>query len=177
MKFDELASKLATQNGKTLFDGVLVSFDPGKTTGYAVFQDLKLITAGQLSTPELGPSFKLFIDLFQQHKPTLCVVEDYRVYKHKKEQHAWSELHTAKLIGVIEGAAASYEPSMEVIKQPAFVAKGFCTDAKLKEWNLYLRGQKHARDAIRHACYQILFGGTNKWHNKRNRGHNQSTVG
>lgn len=175
MTFEELAEKLASQKGEAPFRGSLLSFDPGKTTGYAVFQDLKMISAGQLDTDELGPSFKIFMELFQQHEPVICVVEDYRVYKHKQKQHAWSELHTAKLIGVIEGAAAAYEDIERVIKQPAFVAKGFCTDAKLQEWGLYLRGQKHARDAIRHGCYHILFGGTDKWHKPKNG--NQSTVG
>lgn len=181
LSFQELASKIAAQkatNEGALFRGSLISFDPGKTTGYAVFNDLQLITFGQLDTSELGPSFKTFYDLFQQYHPTLCVVEDYRVYKHKQKQHAWSELHTAKLIGVLEGAAYTFEDIERVIKQPAHVAKGFCTDQRLKEWDMYARGQRHARDAIRHGCYQILFGGTDKWHEKLQRGNvTKTTVG
>lgn len=177
MTFQELAYKLASQKGETPFEGSLLSFDPGKTTGFAVFDGPNLVNYGQLDTSELGPSFVTFMELFQQYYPRLCIVEDYRVYKHKQKQHAWSELHTAKLIGVLEGAAYADEGIERVIKQPAHVAKGFCTDAKLKEWNMYPHGQRHARDAIRHGCYHILFGGDTKWHKPKGGNANQSTVG
>lgn len=175
MTFEELAEKLASKKGEAPFRGTLLSFDPGKTTGYAVFRDLKLAEYGQLKTDELGPSFGLFMSMFHTHTPTICVAEDYRVYKHKQKQHAWSELHTAKLIGVLEGAVHADEHLDRLIKQPAFVAKGFCTDSKLQDWDMYVRGQKHARDAIRHGCYHLLFGGADSWHVKPKS--NRQTIG
>jgi hypothetical protein len=35
----------------------------------------------------------------------------------------------------------------------AGLAKTFATDDKLEAWGFWKRGQKHARDAIRHAVY------------------------
>ena len=35
-------------------------------------------------------------------------------------------------------------------------AKGFVTDAKLKEWGLWQDGLRHSRDAIRHGIYFLV---------------------
>ena len=35
-------------------------------------------------------------------------------------------------------------------------AKGFVTDAKLKEWGMWDIGHKHARDACRHCVYYLV---------------------
>ena len=42
-------------------------------------------------------------------------------------------------------------------KQMASTAKTFATDKKLREWGFWERGMRHARDAIRHGCYFLLF--------------------
>ena len=84
------------------------------------------------------------------------VCENYRVYGWLVQQHSWAELHTPKLIGAI--ACLAYISNTPIHYQMASEGKGWVTDTKLKEWNMYNAGQKHARDAIRHACYYLLFG-------------------
>lgn len=83
------------------------------------------------------------------------VIEDYRVYSWKTKDHAWAGLHTSRLIGATE--LICYDAGLDLTKQTAQQAKGFCTDDKLQAWGLWQEGQRHARDAIRHALYYLLF--------------------
>jgi hypothetical protein len=90
--------------------------------------------------------------------PVRVVCENYRVYGHKTEQHAGSEVVTIQYIGVVKLACSMFH--IPLVLQMAWQAKGFNTDAKLKEWGLYEVGKKHANDAIRHGCYWYLFSRT-----------------
>lgn len=139
---------------------VLLAIDPGSTTGYAVFEKLKFIAWGQLPTGTVSEGGLLIGEVMDLHKPTQIVFEDYRVYGHRSNQHIGSSLHTSRLIGVIEFLCAAR--SLVPAKQMATQAKGFVNDDKLKAWRFYVPGQRHARDAIRHACYYILFHKTPK---------------
>jgi len=87
--------------------------------------------------------------------PVTVVCENYRVYEHRKEQHVGSEVVTIQYIGVVKLACQMF--FVPLILQMAWQAKGFQTDAKLKEWGLYQVAMKHANDAIRHGCYYYLF--------------------
>lgn len=49
--------------------------------------------------------------------------------------------------------------------QMAAQAKGFVDDDKLKAWGFWIKGKKHARDAIRHGVYYLLF----TYHNAKER--------
>lgn len=159
---------MADQKGP-LYQGTLLSYDPGHTTGWCLVNvsedgQFTWMEFGQLKTGDLKEGFQNIQANVLHCKPIDEIVfENYRVYGWKKEQHAWSDLHTPKLIGVIEAICAM--ESIPTYNQPAQVAKGFCTDAKLREWGLWDRtkGQKHCRDAIRHAIYFILFGGRDEW--------------
>lgn len=164
MEFSELVRKSRT-SGVPVYSGTLLSLDPGHTTGYAIFKDLELIESGQLDTKEQEEWINTLKPLFQKHRYTEVVFEDYRVYKWRVQQHAHSELHTSKLIGAIQ-AVCLYE-GLTYHKQPASVAKDFCNDQKLREWGFYVEGQRHARDAIRHGCYFIMFGEKSQWPQKR----------
>ena len=98
----------------------------------------------------------MFERLMDEHKPTRVVCEEYRVYGWRTRQHAWSELHTPQLIGALRAIAA--QRGIPVVLQGAGLAKGFVSDAKLRAWGLYRSGMRHAMDAVRHACYYLLFG-------------------
>jgi hypothetical protein len=87
--------------------------------------------------------------------PTEVVMEDYRVYAHRVQQHMGSALLTPRLIGAIENMCITI--GIPYHKQMAGEAKQFVTDVKLKSWGMYPAGLKHARDAIRHGCYYIIF--------------------
>lgn len=143
---------------KPIFDPLkehrLLCLDPGETTGWALFVNGELTESGQAKTLEGG--WREIHDLFEYICPTFVVYENYRVYGHKLERHANSEVYTLRLVGVIEYLCeVVYGISWH--NQMAAQAKGFATDEKLKKWNMYQTGKKHARDAIRHGIYYLLF--------------------
>jgi len=165
VEFADFARRCLTQKGGPEFEGLLLSLDPGHTTGWAVFENYKLVACGQIIAAGIDHElFQAFNSLFTQYNPVHIVFEDYRIYAWRKSQHVGSELLTTQVIGAIQ-TIASMDPTriIPISKQPASVAKNFCTDAKLQEWGFWPKGQKHARDAIRHGCYFLLFGGREKW--------------
>ncbi len=155
--FSSLALKQWEQQGIEPFSDYLLSIDPGKTTGYAVFHNVTLTDSGQLKTPTIDETARGINELILQYKPGLkkVVVEDYRIYSWKAKDHTWSDLLTPRVIGCVETLCAlSHIP---LIKQSPQNAKQFVTDDRLREWELYVKGKVHARDAIRHGCYYLLF--------------------
>jgi len=155
--FKALAQHLTGQNSHR----PIIAVDPGETTGVAVFDDYRFLTAQELVTKDLASSVKLFQDFFvasafKCSSEPLVICEDYRVYGWKTEQHAWAGLHTPKLIGII--LAVCQIESFEICFRMAHEVKQFCTDDKLQAWGYYHVGSRHARDAIRHATFHTLFG-------------------
>jgi hypothetical protein len=154
MTFEELHSRLPSPKEPP---DVLLALDPGETTGYCVFHKLALAEAGQLNTTDIDVGITRLRDTLVRVRPNVIVLENYQVYSWKAKSHSWSSLHTPRLIGALEGYVTFMDPPPPLIKQMAQVAKGFCTDEKLQEWGFYQRGQRHARDSIRHACYYLLW--------------------
>ena len=138
-------------------DYPILCFDPGHTTGWAFFEDRVLVNNGQIDTTSIEAVAENASHLYRLYKPPIVVMEDYRVYKWRKDHHVGSEMLTTRVIGALELLAVQHFV-IDIVKQPAHVAKQFCTDKKLKEWEYYIPGERHARDAIRHGCYYILFG-------------------
>lgn len=130
---------------------ILVS---GETTGWAVFEDGILTASGQLSNKVEG--WHSVDKLFDDVQPNMVLYENYRVYAHKLERHSNSEVYTLRLVGVIE-YLCEVKHQVPWYNQMAQQAKGFVSDEKLQRWGMYQRGQKHARDAIRHGIYFLLF--------------------
>jgi hypothetical protein len=138
----------------------VLALDPGETTGACVFVGPNLTDARQLQTglmPIAAITIREYIEYYHRNAGPLAavVVEDYRVYSWKTKDHAWAGLHTPRLIGALE--LICYDFGLQLVKQTAQQGKGFCTDDKLKSWGVYQEGKQHARDAIRHACYYLLF--------------------
>lgn len=155
MKFRDLAFTLSVQNDRVLFEEKLLALDPGETTGFATYKECALIDAGQLDTKDFNKGIAAVAGVIDSFSPSVIVVEDYRIYSWKAKDHTWSDLHTPQFIGSIRTLAAL--SSIPLLKQSAQVAKQFCTNDKLKEWGYYRKAQPHARDAIRHGCYFLLF--------------------
>lgn len=153
LNFIELATK--QNHGTFPYPHVLLSLDPGETTGYAIFDTGALKMVGQLDTADIGKSVEQISYLINTWKPAVVVYEDYKVYGWKADAHSWASLHTPQLIGCILTVCTML--SKPTHSQMAQQAKGFCTDDKLKDWDMYPKGLKHARDAIRHGCYYMLF--------------------
>lgn len=163
---DLLKSKdsIGLDKGKNL---PILAFDPGETTGVValnfdeVGQKIVPIHISQVRTPALdADTYRILDKLISDVSPTVLVIEEYRVFNWKRDQHIWSELHTPKLIGMIIAVAMRY--GIPYTYQTPQVAKGFCTDQRLKDWNLYVPANRHAMDAMRHAIYYLLFGGKAK---------------
>jgi len=175
VSFASLHAMLRSKAGKPLYTKSLLSFDPGQTTGWAYFEGDALVKQGQAKTKDLEEGIVNLTKMIDTLDPQEIVLEDYRIYSWKAKEHSFSELHTPKLIGSIY--AIAHARGIPVTKQPAHLAKRFCTDKKLQLWKLYAPGQRHARDAVRHACFYILFGATQENHKPSNSASNKSTVG
>jgi len=149
------------KKGRTYFADTVLCLDPGQTTGFAVFRGEGLgrapsmVVAGQLNTKDAETAFDIINQALTDYSPDHVIFENYLVYAHKATDHSNSELVTAQVIGVIK--VLCKQRKLNYDKQMASQAKGFCDDEKLKAWNLWIRGQKHARDAIRHGIYWMLF--------------------
>jgi hypothetical protein len=136
----------------------LLVFDPGKTTGWALFKDGNYADSGQLSecwNEQEEVDAKLLNCFIEEMDPDFVLYEDYRIYSHKLDRHSYSKVPTLRVIGSIETVCDLRDIPFH--KQMAVTAKAFCTDTKLKDWGLMKIGNKHAMDAIRHACYFLLF--------------------
>lgn len=155
LAFSELVTKSCLNRKVKPFEGKLLSLDPGETTGWALFQNLELHSAGQIKEAPVMPHVANYI---LTTRPDIVVCEDYKVYHWKCAQHSWSNLFTPRLLGVIEHTCITADPPIPLVFQMAGVVKGFCSDEKLKQWHYYKTSQPHARDAIRHGCYWLLFG-------------------
>ena len=153
MKFLELTRKLDKRGNISV-----LAFDPGHTTGWAMFENGTLHECGEIDTSDMITAVKEIDLIIGSYSPTVVVMEDYRVYRWRAKHHIGSELLTVQVIGAIQTIAIQ-EGITDIFQQPAHIAKGFCTNAKLQEWEFYQEhGDKHANDAIRHGCYYLLFG-------------------
>ena len=155
MKVDTTLRELIEHQNANPFIGTLLALDPGETTGYAVFKEHKLIKSGEIKTKTIETGIVTLQQVLKEHKPDFVVYEHYRVYQHKAKDHAQSDLHTSQFIGAIKTICLLR--GVPYYKQMASVAKGFCTDDKLRDWGLYKRGERHARDAVRHGLYFLIF--------------------
>jgi DNA-directed RNA polymerase specialized sigma subunit len=135
----------------------LLCLDPGKTTGWCLFENGKLTRWGQV--PECYDDKNIDVagltTLFNDVQPDFVLYEDYRVYSNKLDRHSYSPVMTVRLLGLIETYCQMN--NIPTHKQMATTAKNFCTDAKLQQWGFWQTGMRHARDAIRHGCYFLLF--------------------
>ncbi len=159
MDFAELATKIHQQRHTSIVGPTTVTlcFDPGHTTGWALFWGLGLHDSGEIDTTSIPAATKHVTELFELGDVSNIVIEDYRIYRWRREQHVGSDMLTTRVIGCIETIAV-IKGVTNIIKQPANVAKNFCSNKKLKEWGFYKPGHKHASDAIRHGCYFLLRG-------------------
>ena len=153
--FKEIVGHTRGHKGMSVPTKRILALDPGETTGYAVFDGVFFDRLGQINTGHVDTSVIPLRKLLQDINPNIVVVEEYRVYAWRVKQHSWSILHTPRLIGCIETICEIHRKPIAM--QGAGIVKQFVTDDKLKNWGFYIKGQSHARDATRHACYFIIF--------------------
>lgn len=142
------------------FQGHLIAFDPGETTGVSHWEvtpaQVILKRSTQVKTWPIDQAVKHLAGEISQTKPDAIVFESYQVYEWKKDEHSWSQIPTVQVIGCLQ--TLCIQQDIPYFTQTAQIAKGFVTDEKLKDWGFYERGQRHARDSMRHALYFLLFG-------------------
>jgi len=158
MNFMETLNKIRLQdNPDWLPSHRLLAIDPGETTGIAFFVNGILRHDEQINIKldNLMPLMRLV----EKINPEIVVCEDYIVYGSKVRMHAWNKLITPQIIGAIRFICEFND--VKFYTQLASTAKGFCNDAKLKEWGYWVKGHEHSRDSIRHGAYFLLF------HNER----------
>lgn len=130
----------------------LLCVDPGETTGWSLWEDGELVKAGQFLVENMNECFMFVTGI----SPTHMVMEDYRVYGHRRDQHVGSQVVTVQYIGVFKLAAEQL--GIPLTLQMAWQAKKWATDEKLTQFGLYQINARHANDSIRHGIYYLLFG-------------------
>lgn len=147
---------LQKKKKETPIPHVMVTLDPGETTGWSLWIDGEVKEWGQISSKGRGNT--AIHEMFGVAAPygpiDVLVVEDYRVYATKSEVHIGKELITPKIIGKLEYVAE--ERSIPLVFQMAVEAKRFATDDKLKRWGFWKKGMRHSRDALRHGIFYLL---------------------
>lgn len=159
LSFNDIRNR--SQKSEKRYKGVLLTFDPGHTTGYSVWQcsedAVNIIDTGQVPTwANEDLQITEVSRLFEKYKPNTVVMESYQIYEWKADDHSWSQIPTIQVIGCIK--TLCIQLNIPYFSQTAQVAKQFCTDPKLESWGFFVKGKRHARDAIRHGCYYLLFG-------------------
>ena len=155
MKYDVLLASIR-KKGVQIPD-TLLAFDPGEVSGCCVFKCGKPVEFRQLPTVNKKTrdyEWSVIEEFIDEINPDVVIIENYRIYAHKLDQHSSSDVPTLQLIGAIKYML--YKRNIPYKLQMAQQAKGFVTDAKLKEWGMWDIGHKHARDACRHCVYYLI---------------------
>lgn len=144
-----------------------LSVDPGEDTGWALWEDQKLLDAGTEKLWAFGDS--LFIAMFRPEEAELLgdelatkfegvekvVAEDWRLYpwELKKGTLSWDQCRTARLLGSITQTCRM--ASLELVLQGAKIKKSSESAGAKALFMAPLDENRHANDAIRHGVYYI----------------------
>lgn len=136
----------------------ILVIDPGETCGYAVFQlnepgtdaaELLLLETWEDQGASI-PEFVIpFLAVLRRVKPSLVLIEDYRIFLDKARMHIGQPLRTPELIGAIEGVCALTVPPMRTSRIiPG--KKGRWPEARMKRKFPSAKDVTgHARDAVK----------------------------
>lgn len=124
----------------------VLALDPGKMTGWAAW------APGVDGRPQSGQDE--FFDVLERTDRWMAavghdgivVVERYTISKStlEKSRQSWS----LEVIGTVKFLANRH--GVELVMQQPSDAKSFVPDSRLRDVGWYVRGQDHARDALRH---------------------------
>lgn len=146
---------------RTIEQYVLIGIDPGETTGFAYrlpWEEGFKVHLAQLDTKDIISGFETLKASWPQTSwDSIVVIEDYKVYGWKADDHKWASLHTPQFIGATR-ILAHQTPNCTTKFQMAAEAKRWADDDKLKSWGLYEAGLRHSRDALRHIVTYAFFG-------------------
>lgn len=135
----------------------LMSFDPGKTTGWAEFEDSEIVNTGQIEGGVDGVT-----DFLADYPGTvdIVVVESYMVRpdSHSVKANVGSDLETVQVYGAIRAWArmqkAQFIRQQPQIKKIAELHAGFKVKGK--------HDNTHWQDAVLHGVYYLVSTGRRK---------------
>jgi hypothetical protein len=133
----------------------VLAFDPGGTTGWAIFcvhpdamegdpeipiaPNIEWWTAGQF-TGGIHEQADEMVELVASWPSARLVTESFKL----RQAHA--ELSPVELNAIVSWAV---RPRYFVFQNPA-LAMGMVTDDRQKDWGFWIPGKEHARDAVKH---------------------------
>lgn len=136
----------------------VLAFDPGQTTGYSVGEldeekGLMIVNPKQAKLDH-AQLFALCVSL----SPDWIVYES---FEYRNKARAGLVLVSAEYIGVLKLYAAHYD--VKQTKQTAATIgaggrTGYFNNDRLRSEGLYLPGNPHAMDSLRHLLYWYQFG-------------------
>ncbi len=132
---------------------IVLSLDPGETTGYAVldFDYFPVARDHSLGVIESGviSKWRGISKMMAVFTPEVVVAEQYRLYPGLAKQQSFSTMVVARVLGVIEFLCE--EANIPLIEQASSVGKSFKLPTEMHaEYR-----NAHIRDCLRHAlAYQ-----------------------
>jgi hypothetical protein len=143
---------------------IVMSFDPGGTTGYAI---LNLVRRGHVRSSsydfestwkggQLGPDrhHKALWNLLTQTNPDFVVCEqfNYQIRRNQEVDQPGIQLISRNYIGVIELYCELTKKPL-AMQSPSIMQNFWVKDTALKTLELHTKGQGHRNDATRHGLY------------------------
>lgn len=129
-------------------DFEVLAIDPGGTTGLCLgVKEGKKLTVSPMQDRYTPFTFRLMLENYNHY--VVCESFEYR-----KASRAGLDLTPVHLIGV----AMAWVPSDKLRFQTAAQGKGFFSNEKLKQLDIYIAGKPHAMDAARHLLHWYKFG-------------------
>jgi hypothetical protein len=131
----------------------MISVDPGKNFGYAIFPDITKSDVYSYAGVLYGED-QIWSWIAKQ-RPGLWVVEDYRIRdeKHKGFDHIWQSVFPAQVIGAIKFFA--YNTGATVILQQAAIKPAASKRVFGKPYIKSNKKSQHQLDAVLHGLYYL----------------------
>jgi hypothetical protein len=133
----------------------VLAIDPGKTTGYAfglIDDETKEMEIDAWQRADIHLEF--YNNLWRAD-PHHIVCESFEFRQGK--QRTGLELYSKELIGVLNLFHQREALPPRLWFQTAAKGKGYFDNSRLRELGIYITGQEHTRDAIRHLMQWITF--------------------
>ena len=124
----------------------VLAFDPGETTGVAIFHK------GQVTCNVFGLWAWVPIYL-NKVRPTVVVVEDFRLRRHAAMSLVGSDFPTCQVIGVIKYVA--WLAKVPVVMQSSSILAGMKDRVVLPEEHRSHKNREHVLAALSHGLYYL----------------------
>jgi len=125
------------------------SYDPGHTTGWALFENDNLISAGE------SEDWKDIRWQLENTTVGFVLFEEFKLYPWKAKHKSWDTFVEIEVIGVIKEYC--WYNGIKIVSQiPA--QKDFFDNKKLERIYGKFSSSRHAKDAVRHGLVYLTFG-------------------